>query len=182
MNIKKLLISAAVLASCVSLSACGGNSSSEGPAGSSQNGPAAARTIKVAVGKESAEFYKKVLDEYAANTPGFIHKFEVIAADTGTAADGVINDPEAAADIFTVAHDNIGKLIEANCVLPLTNEALVAQVEGNNPQSFLDVIYSKSHSLIRCRSHRPRLSPWMSAVRILRGQMFSCSRPGQGSP
>lgn len=143
MNIKKLLISAAVLASCVSLSACGGNSSSEGPASSSQNGPAAARTIKVAVGKESAEFYKKVLDEYAANTPGFIHKFEVIAADTGTAADGVINDPQAAADIFTVAHDNIGKLIEANCVLPLTNEALVAQVEGNNPQSFLDVIYSK---------------------------------------
>ncbi|MBE6143310.1 MAG: extracellular solute-binding protein [Erysipelotrichaceae bacterium] len=143
MNIKKLLISAAVLASCVSLSACGGNSSSEGPAGGSQNGPTTARTIKVAVGKESAEFYTKVLADYAANTPGFIHKIEVVAADTGAAADNVISDPEAAADIFTVAHDNIGKLIEANCVLPLTNEALVAQVEGDNPQSFLDVIYSK---------------------------------------
>ena len=88
MKIKKLLISSAVIASCVGLTACGGGKKN---------------TITIAVGDESAVFYQELLSKYVEEHPEFGYKVEVIGADTGTAAQTIINDPEAAADIFTVA-------------------------------------------------------------------------------
>lgn len=127
MNIKKLLISSAVIASCVGLTACGGGKN---------------KTITIAVGDESATFYRELLNKYVEDHPDFGFKIEVVGADTGSAAGVITADPEAAADIFTVAHDNIGKLVEANCALPFVDEKLVAQVNADNPQAFKDVVYT----------------------------------------
>ena len=127
MKIKKLLISSAVIASCVGLTACGGGKKN---------------TITIAVGDESAEFYRTLLEEYVAANPSFGYKVEVIGADTGSAAQTIINDPEAAADIFTVAHDNIGKLVEANCALPIVDSGLTSQILADNPDAFKGVIYA----------------------------------------
>lgn len=128
MNIKKLLISSAVVASCVGLTACGGSKR---------------KTITIAVGDESAVFYQELLSKYVEDHPDFGYKVEVIGADTGSAAQTIINDPEAAADIYTVAHDNIGKLVEANCALPLVDEGLTGQILADNPDAFKGVIYAK---------------------------------------
>ena len=66
--------------------------------------------IRVWVGEESAEFYQKICDQYVADHPDFGYKITVKGMDTGSVAGTITNDPTAAADIFTVAHDNIGKL------------------------------------------------------------------------
>ncbi|MBQ7064017.1 MAG: extracellular solute-binding protein [Firmicutes bacterium] len=98
--------------------------------------------IRVWVGEESAEFYQKVCDEYIASHPDFGYKIEVKGMDTGSVAGTITNDPSAAADIYTVAHDNIGKLASTQCAKPITDEALINQVLGDNPESFRNVIYS----------------------------------------
>ena len=98
--------------------------------------------IRVWVGEESAEFYQKVCDEYIAAHADFGYKIEVKGMDTGSVAGTITNDPTAAADIYTVAHDNIGKLASTQCAKPIVDESLVSQVLADNPESFQTVIYS----------------------------------------
>ena len=92
--------------------------------------------IRVWVGEESAEYYQKVCDEYIAAHSDFGYKIEVKGMDTGSIAGTITNDPTAAADIYTVAHDNIGKLASTQCAKPITDEALIAQVLADNPESY----------------------------------------------
>ena len=98
--------------------------------------------IRVWVGEESAEFYQKVCDAYVAEHSDFGYKIEVKGMDTGSVAGTITNDPTAAADIYTVAHDNIGKLASTQCAKPITDENLIKQVKDDNPASFQKVIYS----------------------------------------
>ena len=98
--------------------------------------------IRVWVGEESAEFYQKVCNEYAASHPDFGYTIEVKGMNTGSIAGTITNDPTAAADIYTVAHDNIGKLAANQCAKPITDETLTAQVLADNPESYRKVIYS----------------------------------------
>ena len=142
MKIKKLLISTAFVASVVGLAACGNPGSSQpGPSSEPSSGPVEKKgKIQVAVGKESAEFYTTILNEYVESHPSFAYNVEVVSSDAGTVADAVIKDGEAAPDIFTVAHDNIGKLTEAQAVLPYVGEEVKAQLEADNPDAFKGVI------------------------------------------
>ena len=98
--------------------------------------------IRVWVGEESAEFYQKICDQYVADHPDFGYKITVKGMDTGSVAGTITNDPTAAADIFTVAHDNIGKLAATQCAKPITDQGLIDQVLADNPASFQKVIYS----------------------------------------
>lgn len=132
---KKLTVLLLVLAMAASVfTGCGGG---EGGDKAKDNG-----VIRIWVGEESAEFYQKVCSEYAAAHPDFGYTVEVKGMDTGTIAGTITNDPTAAADIYTVAHDNIGKLASTQCAKPITDEALTAQVLADNPESFQNVIYS----------------------------------------
>ena len=99
-------------------------------------------TIRVWVGEESASFYQDVCNEYLAAHPDFGYKIEVKGMDTGSIAGTISNDPTAAADIYTVAHDNIGKLASTQCAKPITDETLIAQVTADNPAPYQKVIYS----------------------------------------
>ena len=98
--------------------------------------------IRVWVGEESAEFYQRICDEYVAANPKFGYQIEVKGMDTGSVAGTITNDPTAAADIYTVAHDNIGKLAANQSAKPITSQALIDQVLADNPESFRTVIYS----------------------------------------
>ena len=154
---KKLIAILLALFMTLALVACGGGSSegttpsgeggssggNSGEGGSSEGGKANDNgLIRVWVGEESAEFYQKVCDEYIAAHSDFGYKIEVKGMDTGSVAGTITNDPAAAADIYTVAHDNIGKLAATQCAKPITAEALVNQVTADNPASFQGVIYS----------------------------------------
>lgn len=129
------LLAVAMLATL--LVGCGGNSTGGNGGGASDDG-----IIRLWVGEESAEFYQKICDEYAASHPDFGYKVEVKGMDTGSIAGTITNDPTAAADIYTVAHDNIGKLASTQCAKPITDQGLIDQVLADNPESFQNVIYS----------------------------------------
>ncbi len=118
-------------------SGCGGGGGEKEPQGPTDDG-----VIRVWVGEESAEFYQKVCDEYVAAHSDFGYKVVVKGMDTGSVAGTITNDPTNAADIYTVAHDNIGKLASTQCAKPIADESLISQVLSDNPESFQGVIYS----------------------------------------
>lgn len=105
-----------------------------------------ATPLTIWVGAESVDFYTAKMTEYitnynASHTEAFPYEVSVLGVDTGTAASTFLDDTEAGADLFTVAHDNLGKLISgSSAIAPITSQALLAQIAADNPQSFLDVI------------------------------------------
>ena len=109
---------------------------------------AADNTITIWVGSESKTFYLDELNNgykaYYKETTGedFPYSFDVVGVDTGSAADTYLKDPEAGADIFTVAHDNLGKLLDgAGTIDPITNQALIDQMDVQNTDAFMNAVY-----------------------------------------
>ncbi len=102
--------------------------------------------LTIWVGSESVEYYQGKMDEYVAQYAtdmgeDFPHEIRVVGVDTGSAAATFLEDTDAGADIFTVAHDNLGKLTSgSSSIAPITDDALLAQIAADNPESFLDVI------------------------------------------
>lgn len=133
---KKIFGLLMIVMMAVAMTGCG---SSDSGSGSNASGN---KEIVVWVGEESAEFYQKVCDDYVSNNPDFGYTVTVKGMDTGAVAGTVTNDPSAAADIYTTAHDNIGKLASTQCAKPFVDEELIAQVLADNPASFQNVIYS----------------------------------------
>ena len=106
-------------------------------------------TIKIWVGSEAKTFYQNKMNEWvaaynAANSKPFPWTVIVESVDSGAAASKFLDDTAAGADIFTVPHDNLGKLIAGTSAIgPITNEKLLAQIANDNPAIFLDVIKGK---------------------------------------
>lgn len=102
--------------------------------------------LTIWVGTESVEFYQGAIADYLEmyeeeNGEAFPHTIEVKGADTGSAAATYLEDTEAGPDIFTVAHDNLGKLIAgSSSIAPVTDADLLAQIENDNPDTFMNVI------------------------------------------
>lgn len=102
-----------------------------------------APAISVWVGQESATFYQQICNKYLEDHPEFKFKISVKGTDTGTNGGAMMNDATACGDIITVAHDNIGKLVEKGYVLPIYSEKLQEQVKRDNPESYQNVINVK---------------------------------------
>jgi len=106
-------------------------------------------TIKIWVGTEAKAFYQDKMNEWvaaynAANSKPFPYTVIVESVDSGAAASKFLDDTAAGADIFTVPHDNLGKLIAGTSAIgPITNEKLLAQIANDNPPIFFDVIKGK---------------------------------------
>jgi arabinogalactan oligomer/maltooligosaccharide transport system substrate-binding protein len=126
---KKLLLTAIALLLMITAVGCGGKA-----------------PLTIWVGSESEAFYQAKVEEYKAyylekNGEEFPHEIAVKGVDTGTAAATFLDDTEAGADIFTAAHDNLGKLIAgSSSVAPVQGQALLDQIQNDNPASFLEVI------------------------------------------
>ena len=88
-------------------------------------GDANSKKIVIWVGEESAKFYQDICAEYLTEHSDFGFEIEVKGIDTGTVAGVITQDPQAAADIYTVAHDNIGKLVSGGMAKPILNQELI---------------------------------------------------------
>lgn len=125
----KILGMTLVLASTIALASCGGSD-----------------PLTIWVGTESVDFYNEAMNDYIADYKqrtgqDFPHAVEVKGVDTGTAAATFLEDTQAGADIFTVAHDNLGRLTRgASSIAPITDQALLNQINNDNPDTFLNVI------------------------------------------
>jgi len=102
--------------------------------------------IKIWVGSEARDFYEKKMDEWvarynASNDKPFAYTIAVESVDTGSAAAKFLDDLDAGADILTIAHDNLGRLIAgASSIGPVTDQNLLRQIQNDNPSIFHDVI------------------------------------------
>lgn len=98
------------------------------------------------VGEESADYYTKVMQQYVADYEAktgsaFPYPVVVKGIDSSTAAAAVTKDPQAGPAIFTVPHDNLGKLLGTNPIIAaITSESLLAQIESDNPDGYKSVI------------------------------------------
>jgi maltose-binding protein MalE len=107
-----------------------------------------ATPLTIWVGTESVDFYTEQMEIYVANYKletgnDFPHAISVKGVDTGTAAATFLEDTQAGADIFTVAHDNLGRLTRgSSAIAPVTDPDLLAQINNDNPDTFLNVIKS----------------------------------------
>jgi len=108
-----------------------------------------AEVIKIWVGSEARAFYQAKMDEWVesynkTHDKPFPWTVTVESVDTGAAASKFLDDTAAGADIFTIAHDNLGKLIAGtSAIAPITDEKLLAQINNDNPSIFFDVIKGK---------------------------------------
>ena len=104
-------------------------------------------TISLWVGNETGtvEFYQKKANEFLAANSSFGKNFTIAVkgTDAGSIAGSILKDPSACGDIYTVAHDNVGKLAQASCARPIIDETLKAQVEADNSADFVSVSKSK---------------------------------------
>lgn len=104
------------------------------------------KTLTVWVGNEegTTEFYQAACDAWLLEegNPYADYKITVKGTDVGSIAGTITQDPKAAGDIFTVAHDNVGKLAAAKCAKPISEATLVAQIQNDNPSTFVDVCKS----------------------------------------
>ena len=105
-------------------------------AGCNQN----SNNIIVWVGSESVSYYREKAKEFLASNEEFGYGITIIGADTGGAAGQMVADNTACGDIVTIAHDNIGKLSQVPLIAPIVDEATLAQINADNPESFLNVI------------------------------------------
>ena len=102
--------------------------------------------LTIWVGTESADFYTAKMDEYVdlykeKTGNDFPYPISVKGVDTGTAAAIFLEDTQAGADIFTVAHDNLGRLTRgSSAIAPVSDQELLDQIVMDNPDTFLNVI------------------------------------------
>jgi len=102
--------------------------------------------IRIWVGAEVREFYQRQVDSWVANYNStnekpFPYTVIVDQVDTGAAAARFLDDTDSGADMFTVAHDNLGRLIAgASAIGPITNPRLLAQITNDNPDIFHDIV------------------------------------------
>ena len=102
--------------------------------------------IKIWVGSEARDFYHEKMEQWvaqynAANSSPFGYTILVEAVDAGAAAAKFLDDTDAGADIFTIAHDNLGRLIAgASAIGPITDQRLLAQLSNDNPDIFFEII------------------------------------------
>ncbi|MDY4849247.1 MAG: extracellular solute-binding protein [Bacilli bacterium] len=100
-------------------------------------------TISIWVGDESAAFYQQKAEAFIAENYEGKYKIKVTGTDVGSIAGTLTQDISACADIYTVAHDNIGKLVEKSCARPLLDESLTAQIAADNKEVFVKAVKAK---------------------------------------
>jgi len=112
---------------------------------------AADAKISIWVGSESAAFYQEILDEqfagwYQAKYGKSVDiEFDVTGQDTGGTAEQFLTDPEAGADIFVCANDNLGKLLDGSGQIgAITSQSLLQQMKNSLPESFTTAVYMQA--------------------------------------
>ena len=133
-----ITLSAAVLSMAVACT----TSNNKGGGGSSNAGG----TVSVWVGNEegTAAFYQDKANEFIAAHEEYKNfKVQVTGSDLGSIAGTILKDASACADIYSVAHDNVGKLAQGSCARPFTDESLTAQIKADNSEAFVAVSSSK---------------------------------------
>lgn len=133
---KKLLALLMATAMVFSFAACGGGNDTPATGGESkveEGGNAATDPVDALVAattepvnlvvwaaEEDQDMVKGWCDRFAAQYPSVTFTFEVGVQSESTAKDTVLTDPEAAADVYSFAGDQLSALVAANALQPVS--------------------------------------------------------------
>lgn len=138
-NWKKLLMSGAVLGlSAITLAACGGSgddTASSGKPATSGSGDATkiAGDLKLWVDTDHVKAIQGIVDDFVAENPDV--KVKVTAGSSADAKADVSKDPEKAADVFMMPHDQVGQMAEAGLLYPVGKKQAETIKENNTEAS-----------------------------------------------
>lgn len=122
MKKRAICLMAAVLGISVLAAGCGGNDGKE-----TQNQTTTAESsevsLKVWVDEDSVEQTKEMAQLFAEENPDKNYNIEVVVSDSMKAQENIKNDPDAAADVFMLPHDQLGQLVEAGTIYKNTKYA-----------------------------------------------------------
>lgn len=111
---------------------CGGDdATNDGGAAATGLEPEAGATLKVWAPDAALDTFKAQCDAFIAQYPDAGIKIEVVAQGEGDAATNVLNDPDAAADVFSFVCDQLNRLNDAGVIMPV-NTNLAADVTARN--------------------------------------------------
>lgn len=119
MKKKVMLLLTICISTLMVLAGCSSESSNE-----QSDQPSNKKVIlKVWVDPDSSEYYKKVVNNFIKENPDQKYEIEVVESDTGKAQEFVKKDPDAAADVFSMPHDQLGQLVESGNIYKNTKYA-----------------------------------------------------------
>lgn len=121
------LIGASLLCTAVTGCSSSGGDGADTPGGNSQ-GEAA---LKIWVDPGAGDYYRELLASYNEDTGSDV-EIEVVESDTAKAQEYLKKDPETAADVFSVPHDQLGQMVEAGVVCE--NTKYVDEITANNTE------------------------------------------------
>lgn len=116
---KKIVAGGVALLSVATLAACSGNQSSD-------------TTLKLWVPTGAKNSYSATVKEFEKNNKGI--KIEVKESNDSKAQEVVSKDAAAAADVFSMPHDQLGQLVEAKIIQPIPDK-YVKEVKANNVEN-----------------------------------------------
>ena len=116
---KKIVAGGVALLSVATLAACSGNQSSD-------------TTLKLWVPTGAKNSYAATVKEFEKNNKGI--KIEVKESNDSKAQEVVSKDAAAAADVFSMPHDQLGQLVEAKIIQPIPDK-YVKEVKANNVEN-----------------------------------------------
>lgn len=111
---KKLAISGMVLASVAALAAC---SSGGGQTSGSDSGDI---KLKLWVPTDAKDSYKDIVADFEKANDGVT--VEVVESNDSKAQENVKKDPDKAADVFSLPHDQLGQLVESGVIQEIPDD------------------------------------------------------------
>ena len=111
----------------------GCNGDTDGGAAATGLEPEAGATLKVWAPDAALETFKGQCEAFIAQYPDAGIKIEVVAQGEGDAATNVLNDPDAAADVFSFVCDQLNRLNDAGVIMPV-NTNLAGDVTARNSE------------------------------------------------
>lgn len=97
--------------------------------------PEAGASLKVWAPDAALEVFKAQCDAFIAQYPDAGIKIEVIAQGEGDAATNVLNDPDAAADVFSFICDQLNRLNDAGVIMPVNTNLATDVIARNSEES-----------------------------------------------
>lgn len=92
-------------------------------------------TLKVWAPNEAVETFQAQCDDFIAMYPDKTISIEVVAQGEADAATNLLNDPDAAADVFGFACNNLNKLYKAGVITPVYDEFKDDVTKRNSEES-----------------------------------------------